>query len=710
MPNIATSGEARSRLILGQNSKIELIGTGLTNKILEVTDHCFWPDNRNGSINTQVLLRNGKVEMGPNAVLNFGTPIDLYKIKIQPLSGVSTYKGIYFWGDKHRVYNTEIIASREGFKCLNTVGGHDFIATLMNVNNSPNGLYIEGKGYKLSSFISSNITSNPYSGIKAIGINRHCHIGASNFDNIGNGVSHTGGASGGLTVAGSSFTAEFPIYTELEGSLLVQCNTFERLDPDPSFDGYGLTLAYGRAELAPTLGRNAGGNLFSNFTNSVNLMYGVDLHLEGGANNLSAHNWSNGLALLGVADKVPSGGQVQAENNQWDLDYGGPRNQTVGTLLKNYDVDFYSTGGLIDALYFDGTPLASYSALTSNRAPRCNFSTPYNPNFGGIASSSSKEINSAFFSHKPVKQAFTETLAFMYEPQNMDLTLAANYWKQILTNSTWTLPLVPVDIELANLGIDKMMENVGEYLMNDTTEANSLTLDNSVLSDAKATLEFWQGLTASDTNKVIVDLFAKSTLDRAHILHHANQFSSAINEASELSNWATGNWLKHANYWQCQWTREENLKLCNHNIDSALDILDCNYEYPGDAGSSPIGVESRISDIFRQVQLEHQRIKEYQQTHIANINPSNSSNLETFKIYPNPANSFVIAEININYTSKSNLTVYSVDGKEVSSIQYLNLSCGQNRIKVDISMLSKGFYTITIVTDKGKYYEKIVVD
>ncbi len=687
MAGITSGTEARSRMIFGANSRIELIGTGKTDKILEVNDHVFWPDNNNGAIAASVILKNGKIEMGKNAIMNIGTAIELNTVKIVPKAGASSFKGIILWGNKHTIYQTEIEGSRDGLKTFNLVGGYDFKATGLSINNSLNGLSIEGKGYQVAAY-SANVayTGGMQSGINATGIDRESRVSLANITNCTKGITHTGNIGGGLSIHNSAIGAySYGIEFKSPASLLVQCNEISAIPLTATSFTIGITSTGGKSELAPSLGRNAGGNIFHDFSYSI-FIDRNNLYLNEGNNNLSSFTNTPDRAVFGEAIGVPLSGTLNANLNIWDVNFNPPYSAPSPSANNNVWYKPVGGGPYSQLNYTYGSFITSIPQFMTGRVARCN-NTYVGGAIGGLYPSD-KNINTTSFVNTNIKNAFETTLDKMYNPVGMDFVIASANWNEILT-CEWLLPLSFNDYYYVSLGIDKMMENVGLYLLNDSIEANSLTISNPVLASANSTLGFWINLTSTDTNYYTKQINQQATLANAQILHNANDFVTSKNLIDNLVLTASGTWKQQADYWQCQWLRENAIKMSDNNPDS---IAMANWPncYCGDNNSNALVIKTWEETILPELQKQNKISR-----HLI--------------LYPNPATTSVTAELENSQKGTASIRISSLDGKCVKTLPNAKLHLGKNKLNIPVSDIAQGVYIITIETNTIKWNDKVII-
>lgn len=86
------------------------------------------------------------------------------------------------------------------------------------------------------------------------------------------------------------------------------------------------------------------------------------------------------------------------------------------------------------------------------------------------------------------------------------------------------------------------------------------------------------------------------------------------------------------------------------------------------------------------------------------VDVSSDFSNNNFKLFPNPAKSFVNIEVD-DFVTNARMSITNLLGKE---IKIQKLSLGMNTI--DISSLARGFYLINISTNEGKQVQKLVVE
>jgi len=80
-----------------------------------------------------------------------------------------------------------------------------------------------------------------------------------------------------------------------------------------------------------------------------------------------------------------------------------------------------------------------------------------------------------------------------------------------------------------------------------------------------------------------------------------------------------------------------------------------------------------------------------------------------FSVYPNPAVNNVVVSINSVKGGKSEITVMSVTGQVVRTIN-TSVVAGQNNIAVDLNGVSAGVYMVSVKSDRGTYQTKLILE
>ncbi|MEL6717954.1 MAG: T9SS type A sorting domain-containing protein, partial [Bacteroidota bacterium] len=84
--------------------------------------------------------------------------------------------------------------------------------------------------------------------------------------------------------------------------------------------------------------------------------------------------------------------------------------------------------------------------------------------------------------------------------------------------------------------------------------------------------------------------------------------------------------------------------------------------------------------------------------------------IEAFKIFPNPvqAQNTLTLELKTQRNFTANVSVYDIVGRLVLQLE-TSISPNEERVDLDIKNLSKGVYTIAVVTEEQEVVERFIV-
>ncbi|MDR2836077.1 MAG: ExeM/NucH family extracellular endonuclease [Bacteroidales bacterium] len=216
-------------------------------------------------------------------------------------------------------------------------------------------------------------------------------------------------------------------------------------------------------------------------------------------------------------------------------------------------------------------------------------------------------------------------------------------------------------------------QNDGQGIFNytRTQEAHAVV---ETLENLKEYFETDKILIVGDLNSFAkedpIEIFREAGYENQLTKFHENEYSYCFGNAVEYLDYALANEqmeekIAFANVWHI-------------NADEAhfLDYQECNEEQ---------------DFLFRS--SDHDPIIVYLNFN-SQINIVNS-NLNIFKIFPNPASSTISLQLSENIKQ---LEIFNITGKIVDSIYYFNSK------EINISNLQKGVYFVKILTESNKYY------
>ena len=81
----------------------------------------------------------------------------------------------------------------------------------------------------------------------------------------------------------------------------------------------------------------------------------------------------------------------------------------------------------------------------------------------------------------------------------------------------------------------------------------------------------------------------------------------------------------------------------------------------------------------------------------------------SIKINPNPANDFIVVEINSCKTARAVMTISDPQGKLIMEFK-MDIQNGNNEKTINVTNLAKGIYFIKATTDFGSCSQKLIVN
>jgi len=90
-----------------------------------------------------------------------------------------------------------------------------------------------------------------------------------------------------------------------------------------------------------------------------------------------------------------------------------------------------------------------------------------------------------------------------------------------------------------------------------------------------------------------------------------------------------------------------------------------------------------------------------------NIGLNNALTLTEASLYPNPVNEILNFKFNAIKSAEGTITISDINGKQIS-VEFIQVAKGQNSIKCNTSVLTKGVYFLTIKLGDEKMVEKFV--
>ncbi len=136
------------------------------------------------------------------------------------------------------------------------------------------------------------------------------------------------------------------------------------------------------------------------------------------------------------------------------------------------------------------------------------------------------------------------------------------------------------------------------------------------------------------------------------------------------------------------------------NFDAYFDFN--GNERPTGADATNTGIANIGSDATVMGQINNFG-RTYEVEDNATLSTQKFDNLNSFQIYPNPANDYV--NVNFSNSTNGNVSVYNMAGKKLMQKAMVN----QNEVRLDTSNLATGVYLLSIESDAAKRTSKLIV-
>jgi hypothetical protein len=683
MPGIWTTAEAQNRIQLGAYSSIVFNGNTNYQKVMEVANVYFWLVNT--GTNPRFLVNSGMIAMGSDAHLNLGVRSNFNHVRIVPTN--SNFKCVYFWGYQHSIWDLKVIGSERGIVCFNNVGRWPFMATNLELQGCGKGLRIEGRGTGLSNLLIENGSNDI--GLNIIGAEISSVLSAPTIRDVTIGTQFTGSSAAPLSLAGANYSvSEKAIDFNAPSSLFSRCGQFTGDD-----QGVGFNVAGGRLEISNAFGREGGGNIFNGnnvttdnaFSQTLRLLK-APIYMDGGINNLRfAATGSSPMALIGrTRDVVSATGFFSADDNYWDNTPNAAPSTIVNwpNTYQNYNLIYPKSGGPVPwdwAQVAVGTTFySSLSTYNSDRGNLCNGSLwGYR---GGPSTALPANPRNITYSGAPfqnVKDVFEDILVRQY-----DSVQAGNIvpdWELALTATEWNTSMTATDYVYIDIGLAKMNELVGDYLLNDSAFLSNPDSTYGIVASLKNTINHWIARCDTATAWQAVQLLDYLKFQKAGLYFLVNDYSKANTIYSELAANADSSLAPLAEFWVCQIDRVQRIKERPTDCIFLDSLPECSVTYP----------ESYPEPFLNKLPKEIDKV------------------LPLPIIRPNPANTFL--SLSLNGSEFDKIEIVSSMGQKV----YENtiIKTGKDDYTFDISGLSEGLYMVTLIDSKdlSKFTKKIVV-
>lgn len=640
----------------GTNSKIWLNGSGVNDKVLEITQETMYAHGL-----TEFKLTNGKAELHNDSRLSVEGPIVLTNATITSNTGSNNmHRGLCLYGQSGVNISGSIFSyGKYGLYATLTYGGYGLTLNSCYFENNETGLVTVDN---CASLTECSFAYNTLYAWEAIGMTQPSTASLSYFQYNFQGIKYEATSTSGLFLTGAS-RVSYNDYMGIEfygpAKLSINCSSVKSNGTYYSV-APGILLHHGASlnmspSQSPICQRN---NIWNNYYNIMT---------EDPANPSSSNNYMNYLDLSGGYNYlIPASGtmvitgkikgypcliRTLSENsNRWNSSNTAP--------VFNVDYQTYNAN----------CRPGVYMNLTDN-APGylvCNS--------GGGTTSISSELVSSLQASSIEDNIVLSTTDY----NNTSLTAATN-------NATGYLTVYD---GLGNDGeaLDRMNQIISYLLDNSSTISHTEILKLlSYANEAVAGMNKPENLVTASTYSIQISTLLNTydrlteeynpadsseyltwyelSLGKAHIFHTSGQYDEALNEIDKIIPFCYPDQVTTLNRQYCLISNERDLINRVITTDEFIAAIQmCDIKLRSMSGANPSTENKDDSDV-----------------------------LSMFAIFPNPANNTIYFDLNkeCSYSVK----VINLSGTTVMNTEIM----GGGKRTIDISSLPQGVYFIEAV-------------
>ena len=662
-------------IIAGTNCKMEFIGSGKLDKVLEIAQESLYDPQNHNFVHVHII--NGLVDFTYN---DARIAMDSKKyfanstfIANGGAKGVS--RGIEFYGNgTDYIQNCDFKNLNNGISGSLFYGGHPLSVSLCNFSNCTQPIKIVGealyardinmnfctKGIQLEATTKASYIHNVFfesSGQNGYGFKINNSTGAPVYiDNstVNNGLICAGGSVGidGVQLEG--------------GDLNIKCSVFSNMDN-------GISVGNGGFIDLSTLSENGYVNLTNNYF-ALKFDKAEGFQFQNGFNNFAfmddACQVSTQVNIIGSILKPLAGPAINTncDNNGWYAP-GGSQLFAPPINLINYDLELcsQSQGQCTPLLLTDASP-SPYSGCSHDDpcpSPPCDIAAR-------VSLNNVRNITTAYFNNIPLDEAINDAFGAT------DTTLAS------VMNAMNLLSEI-IDVNMANPTIDEQFADGFAYRGMQQTLSLMTSLKQKFGLTTNLQTYFSNLLTKIDSkiNDAVAlgdsDRFTFYTLDKAQVYMLKNDFDAALLVLNNLKNNSIVTNIEYINYWHCI------ASLQNQVLLGTLDKTEF------------------IASLTACVPLQYAR---YQTANIKEPNHNNFEGDNNFNI------NSIDGTINLTYKSSLNenvtITIYDALGNRLLN-QTEKMQIGINKFEFKNLNLSQAIYLMQCTTATAKQSRKFLV-
>ena len=676
--NMAEMNRLSSNIFLS-NVTLNFLGTGISDKIIEVTGNPLWVDERISHINIQ----NGEVEIDEGQKIILQSPlVTMNNLKIDALTQGTKHDGIELFGQQHNITFCDFYNGRYGIKSFSIYGGRKLKLDACSFVDCYYGVWAQDKGLDLNSCI---FTDNRTS-IKAIGMsfssrykNMQSFNNTPSFGEPGNILTDYRGART------SSLRITKPIYHKYKYGIRFSGNTVSSncgIYNGGDFGEYGFKIRF-MSTLDLGITSDAGNNLVYNNWYAIVMDTG-NLYLNEGTNRFDSYS----STIDGVGFGRGPDNSIMANHNFWT--YNTPQyplnnlatSPPPPTHTPNYnlgEVVTTSSGGfvvnpipIVDNAYL----LAPPSMGACMQCCRLIILDGYRPTNDIL-------LNTANFDNIPLSNAVEIVLDSMYPDSLANNLNVINLFHEVLT---YPYPVLLEDDQedLLEFTYDKMAEAVGNAYLNEqlTNVEPGINPYVQKLLDVQVIMAARYDVPGDNYEDRIRK--AKYHIDQATTHRLVEDRATALTILNNMYSWETNpDVINEITVWDCIISREQLVLDSIIDIDSFSKLPLCepeNYGGSGGGTAMPFFTSTRSDEV----------------------------QANNFTVYPNPFYTTTTIEFTLTTNSNVNISIIDINGKEVFSYNKQETK-GKHQVVYNSENMSGGIYFCKIKAGNYTQTQKLIL-
>ncbi len=513
-----------SNIIAGTNSKIKLVGTGIDDKVLEITQETMYAHFPL----VKFTLQNGKAELGDNARLSVDKDLTMDNAKITSIPfGPHNHRGLTIFGQPNiNVSYSTFENGKFGMYAISTYGGSPLLLKNCRFQNNEWGLTTVDKGVTLQSCVFIN---NSQQGWNAVGMTFPSYVGGGLFKQNNNGGTFLATGTSPLIINKGNIQLNTVNGFEFNGPAMITftCGLVNNNGLSSSTGAGALVKNSAFLNNSPYIAPYGGKSNFSGNKNAVHAICSNYWYILGGRNNFTSVN-KCAFGTMNISCTSPS---VVGLMNQWKTAITGPISGTDYSLTTCSCLPNISVG------LSDANPKTAISCLTS-WSP-----TPVEKNAIANANPIEKcpgceKILTTSYNKVKLNDAIKDALSYISNVDSLNTDAVNNNitaidrLNQILTFQFRKLStnkhLTGDEIWLLELAYEKIKETLGKAIQRGQTGANLSSTEVIKVIQANSSLRLLVDFLSSH------DKLLYLSLDKAGIYKLINERGLALQELDNL--------------------------------------------------------------------------------------------------------------------------------------------------------------------------------